>query len=305
LELLHMTDKNSKAFKQLVREHQARTGMTYQAAMQDMKKPMDGETELREGIRELQGGGRLLDELLAAIGAKRATDVLLADAPTGAGSADFRTAQAQAHELTRLRLRVAMSGQGEAVVSSAEENVLLLAGAADGRLLTIVRAFRTERGLTVSAECPACGRWIDCGREERQASCECGRIHRVVFDATVDWQAKFGWVCMDCGVSFRPALVGSGESPWTSPNPWQHQCHNCRVARPDILGRCRTSGTTGPTVVYRNPSRSIVIAADRLLKEGFIRREWSEEGPVRMVGVKLTPNGAEYVRRNSDALQAK
>src|SRR5258707_398120 len=134
-----MIKKNSKAFKKLIREHMARTGMKYEAAMRDLER------------KSTPDQGRTLAELLTALSAPRAALVMLSDVPAVGVSPHLEIARQHPQALARLRLRKAESGQAGAIVSRLEEERLIRAGAADGNTMKIIRAFATDKGTTFSS----------------------------------------------------------------------------------------------------------------------------------------------------------
>jgi hypothetical protein len=114
----------------------------------------------------------------------------------------------------------------------------------------MIRAFHVEGdGMTFSARCAACGRWIWCGEEEHDGVCFCGHPYTVCF-GDEDWgmlsklQLFGGWRCMDCGAEFKPRVVPMpswmdyshiyprlrAHSPWHAINETQQQCNRCDMS---------------------------------------------------------------------------
>jgi hypothetical protein len=151
----------------------------------------------------------------------------------------------------------------------------------------IIRSFYVDGAITLSARCNRCGRWICCGKEERDGVCTCGQRYHVVFGeknwALVEKCALFiGSRCMDCGAGTRLRNQQNlswqdysriypehrRHDPWHATNDGQMQCNRC-----SLLNRREPSDT----VVVRNlPFRLRGIHGDQLPPVG-IRRLFRNE----------------------------
>ncbi|HMJ53187.1 MAG TPA: hypothetical protein VK540_13970 [Polyangiaceae bacterium] len=181
-----------------------------------------------DDLAKLFAAARLDDEiapLLRELGADTPFGVVTGRLPAIGASADGAVASARARELGENPHYFADTGGKDQLITQSEMEKLRRYGAADGRSIQVIRAFRNERDMDQSKECRNCKRWIWLGATERQATCECGQTYRVVFDLpkVLRRPAPPGRRCMDCGVRAE-----QGTTDWFELNPWQARCSTCR-----------------------------------------------------------------------------
>ena len=124
----------------------------------------------------------------------------------------------------------AESGAVSMQVSEEEHHILVSGGAVNGKEEQVIRSYVPSYGDTFSAPCDRCGRYIWCGKEERSASCVCGRKYRVTFDLpkVLHGTLKRNIRCMTCGDEHAATTPPENKNPWRGPNPpWQWECNEC------------------------------------------------------------------------------
>lgn len=242
-----MTDKR----KQQIRAHMRKTGMSYQASVNQLEQPPNADRPL----------AKLLEDLCVpncfAVAVRRVF---------GGRSASLEIAQAQARALDATPMFAADAGGIEMVVTASEMRTLLAAGAADEHK-QLYRAFRDERGTTFSDRCRHCRRWIWLGTAERDGNCVCGQGFRVTFATRPYWTLFQGLRCMDCGVAFALADPSKRQSPWHRVNESQVRCASC---------------------VNESAPRSVRIEEDEIGKP-FLR--YSSEVPLETVQLFVAETG--------------
>jgi hypothetical protein len=226
-----------KDFKKLVREHAKKTGKSYTAALRDFDNGAVDSTPHEHHVKSSLTGSAAV-ELLARLQSS-AFCVSVGRVPAVAGSADLATAQAHAHELAVHPKFFAESGLVEMLVTPEEMEALIAAGAARSPDIQVIRTFKND-GTTFSETCQACRRWIWCGDTERETTCACGQVYRVVFDLAPQfhWTGSAGPRCLDCGTPFRMTEASEGANPWRPLNEWQMRCHSCASRELTIVAHC-------------------------------------------------------------------
>jgi hypothetical protein len=160
--------------------------------------------------------------------------VVVGQVPAVATGVDPVAVSKRAEELARNPLYFAETGGEEHLITRDEHDRLIRQGALDERSGQMIRAPRSVghfEGLTFSAQCEECQRWIWCRNEQRESTCVCGNPYRVVFYLI----EHFGWemrdypCCADCGMRFDMQRVTGGVDDWRYLNRWQRQCWTCRA----------------------------------------------------------------------------
>jgi len=160
--------------------------------------------------------------------------MVVGQVPAVGYGADPVAASKRAQELASNPLYFAGTGGEEHLITRDEHDRLIRQGALDERNGQMIRAPRSVghfEGLTFSAQCEECLRWIWCGNEQRESACVCGNAYRVVFDL-IDhfaWEMRDYPCCADCGTKCEVQRVTGAVDEWGYLNRWQPQCWNCRA----------------------------------------------------------------------------
>ena len=172
---------HNKNFKKLVKDHAKKTGKAYTAALRDFANEAANTLPRKEEGSQSLPGSSVAQDLLVRLQSSP-FGVSVGRVPAVAGSANLAIAQAHAHDLATHPKFFAESGLVEMIISPAELDALVAAGAARAPEVQVIRSFENNHGATFSEDCHTCRRWIWCGDTEHEATCACGQIYRVVFD---------------------------------------------------------------------------------------------------------------------------
>jgi hypothetical protein len=229
----------NKNFKKLVKQHAAKTGKSYTAALRDFvdeaSAPLAEDDSGKRSLPDSSGVEALLLRLQSS-----SFGVLVGRVPAMAGSANLAIAQAHARDLAVHPKFFAESGLVEMIITPAELEALVATGAARSPDVQVIRSFKNDHGVTFSEDCQTCRRWIWCGDTERETTCACGQVYRVVFDLAPQyhWTKAAGPRCLDCGSPYSLTEPSEQRNPWRMLNEWQMRCHACASRELTIVAIC-------------------------------------------------------------------
>jgi hypothetical protein len=229
--------------KKLVRDRMEKTGESYQTALRHVRSEVP------------QSDVPDIGAMLAAFRVGHISSVEVRRL-SGARSATYAVAKAQAEDLAANPKWAARSETIGKMISRAEFDVLKSLGATErGRPQTIIVRHPSEAGLAFSVQCASCHLWIFCGESERQERCLCGRSFRVAFERTPEWTtAQLEVVrfnrCAGCGGELGLHPKGNPLGQWNSLTASMTACGTC-IHSPEIAQW------------QRNATRSVLDDPDR------------------------------------------
>ncbi|MFM2420928.1 MAG: hypothetical protein RL385_5651 [Pseudomonadota bacterium] len=193
-------------FKARVRAHMEKTGLSYQAAVNDLRGRPAGSGSEPTAV--------IVPDFLARYKAPHISSIRIGRLAAIATSADPAIASRMARD--KLGKLYAETTSVKSVVERSDEE----------RTKQVIRVDPGEGALGRSVACCNCGRWLWSGTKEAEGGCLCGQPFGFVFVRTrrLDWRPPIGPRCMECGEESRLSEPHQGLNPWSILTPHLTAC---------------------------------------------------------------------------------
>lgn len=225
----------SNTRKKMARELAAKTGMSYQGAINTLTAAVRARSSAASrtseaaavAVDQLPIGSRTAEQIVHALRAPHVSSVRVGRV-RGRAFSNLQAAIEYMDELARNPKYFAKARDVSWLVSRGEHDALLDIGAtADLRGVQTIRVPAPGDGEPYAVTCAHCRRWIVCGQEQRTSACACGRAYRVVIDDRHAPPLARGERCMDCGKGVLSDEPLAPHRAWRRVNDGQIACWVC------------------------------------------------------------------------------